>query len=175
MGMGELALQSEPTTPHALLWRGPSELAQGRGAGLIVPKPVANLQDGAVQQSPNGVEGRDALALLDRLFGEQEGWLALFSGERGGDGKLVSPQTDYLRLPDEREAVPARLDAFNAAEREAWFCAHLLTERKRKKENASPLSALYADVDEAPIPNGGTGPERGCRVQPKDRRKHSGD
>jgi hypothetical protein len=99
-------------------------------------------------------EGGPALMLLDRLFGEQVGWLALFSSVRGNSGKLESPQTDFLRWPDDRRELPARVEAFNLANREAWFCAHLLNEKRRVKANALPLVALYADLDGAAIPSG---------------------
>ena len=106
---------------------------------------TAVMEDGALDP---------ALMMLDALFREQEGWLAVCGGNRDAAGKLDLARTEYLRWPNQRHQISAVVEAINADEQEGWFCAHLLDKRERKKANALPLVALYADLDGAALPNG---------------------
>ena len=57
-----------------------------------------------------------------------------------------------LRVPQEgrggRGPVPEAL----GEGREAYFCVHLLTTRRRTKEHAAPILALWADADGSSAP-----------------------
>ncbi len=90
-------------------------------------------------------------ALLVHVFGNERGIVATFSGSRAAVGtkKLDSPRSAYFRYP--QDATDA-LDWFHCEDkrgREVYFCAHLLTDRRRVKTNATPLTALYVDADGA--------------------------
>jgi len=90
------------------------------------------------------------LYLWNHLFADQRGYLALFSGARAPDPrKLLVRAERYLSWPDEAgSAVESALSESNRG-RESYFCARLLTEKRRIKENAAPLRALYVDGDGA--------------------------
>jgi hypothetical protein len=90
------------------------------------------------------------LYLWDHLFADQRGYLALFSGARGTDpGRLPACAEGYFSWPDEAgSAVDSALAESNRG-RESYFCADLLTEKRRIKENAALLRALYGDGDGA--------------------------
>jgi hypothetical protein len=104
--------------------------------------------------SPSGISSLNTpLNLWDHLFADQSGYLTLFSGVRESDLKrLLSVSERYFSWPD--EASLAVEYAFDEAERsrEVYFCAHLLTEKRRIKENAAPVLALWADGDGAKVP-----------------------
>ncbi len=99
--------------------------------------------------NPSGVSTLNTpLYLWNHLFADQRGYLALFSGARGDDPrKLLARAERYFSWPDEAgSAVECALAESNRG-RESYFCAHLLTEKRRIKENAAPLRALYVDGD----------------------------
>jgi hypothetical protein len=101
--------------------------------------------------NPTGVSNLNTpLYLWDHLFADQRGYLALFSGARGDDPrKLLACTERYFSWPDEAgPAVECALAESNRG-RESYFCAHLLTEKRRIKENAAPFRALYVDGDGA--------------------------
>jgi hypothetical protein len=101
--------------------------------------------------NPTGVSNLNTpLYLWDHLFADQRGYLALFSGARGDDPrKLLACTERYFSWPDEASpAVECALAESNRG-RESYFCAHLLTEKRRIKENAAPFRALYVDGDGA--------------------------
>jgi hypothetical protein len=92
--------------------------------------------------------------LWAHVFGEVEGILAVFSGERSepGSKRLDDPRTfylDYLREAEKAQALCMRLSEEG---REVYQCAHLLTARRRVKANAASLSACYVDADGAKPP-----------------------
>ncbi len=101
------------------------------------------------------VEVRSALGgvkeLWAHVFGEVEGILAIFSGERSGPGskRLNDPRTFYLDYPREAEKAKALCMRLCEEGREVYQCAHLLTARRREKAFAASLVACYVDGDGA--------------------------
>ena len=92
--------------------------------------------------------------LWAHVFGEVEGILAIFSGERSGPGskRLGDPRTFYLNYPREAENAEALCMRLSDKGREVYQCAHLLTARRRVKASAASLSACYVDGDGAKPP-----------------------
>lgn len=97
------------------------------------------------------VAGPSATDLYDfatALHGDLDGFLALFSGRRAADNRdLQEPQSAYFAYPDEIPAAAAWLRDQNGAGREGYIGTHLVRERRRRKESACPVNALWADVD----------------------------
>jgi len=102
-------------------------------------------------------EGRRTAAaeeLWTHIFEGVRGFLQIFTGERVPDGKLKDTASRYFSFPTKRrEAAEWALEESDRS-REAYFCAHLLTNKRRVKENAAPMRALYVDGDGAQ-PEGG--------------------
>ncbi len=96
-----------------------------------------------------------ATELLAHVFGDERGIVAGFSGRRGDGNNLAAPRSGYFCWPREGEAALEWLRDEDGRGREVYFCAHLLTARRRVKDNAAPLSALYVDGDGAK-PGSGT-------------------
>jgi hypothetical protein len=100
---------------------------------------------------PSGISSLNmSLFLWHHLFADQRGRLALFSGVRGDDPRrlLARPEGCFF-WPDEAGAAVECTLAESHRSRESYFCAHLLTEKRRIKENAAPLCALYVGGDGA--------------------------
>ena len=105
---------------------------------------------------------RDALDLWKLLYADTGGYLAIFSGQRSGTepgaepgkkpGKLVDTRTRYFHYPVEAEKAAREAVEVCRAGREALFCTHLLTNRRRVKESAASVNALWADYDEPGLP-----------------------
>ncbi len=95
----------------------------------------------------------ETLAFLRALHRNDAGELAIFSARRSKD-RLVEPRTDYFTLPDQAEVAAAHAVTEAAKGREAYACAHRLTERRRVKEAAAPVTALWADGDLGQVPAG---------------------
>jgi RepB DNA-primase N-terminal domain len=99
-------------------------------------------------------EAEDGLVSLWRhIYGGQVGSVGLFSGTRlePGSKRLESTRQAYFAWPAEEERARAWIEREAAAHRETYHCGHLLTDRRRIRENAAPLSALYVDGDGAKI------------------------
>jgi hypothetical protein len=91
-------------------------------------------------------------------------WRALYSAQRGliGVHSALRPAPGSRRLARHRSLFFAYPECAHAAAEwclrgsqeclEAYFCAHLLLGRRRTKENAAPVMALWADADGSPIP-----------------------
>ena len=94
-----------------------------------------------------------SLELWAHLFGEQYGFIGGFSGLRPavGDKRLKEMRSAYFSYPDERHRALDWLRKEATRGRETYFCGHLLTTKRRVKENAAPLSALYVDGDGAKV------------------------
>lgn len=93
--------------------------------------------------------------LFRHLFGTERGTLAIWSGKRdGGEIRQETISTRFFEYPG--QAKDAVKHAFEQSEagREAYFCAHLLTGRKRKKEHAAPVRSLWGEFDGGEVPNG---------------------
>jgi hypothetical protein len=102
----------------------------------------------------------DTLKLWRHLFGGQSGILAIFSGQRIGQKEIdrASAKTHYFDYPAKAEAALSHALQESESGREAYFCAHLLTARRRTKENAAPALALWGESDGAEVPMNGLGP-----------------
>jgi hypothetical protein len=107
-------------------------------------------------KNDSGTSGYDGvLELWAHLFGEQRGFIGGFSGLRPapGEKRLEETRSAYFSYPDEQRRASDWLRKEVTRERETYFCAHLLTARRRVKENAALLSALYVDGDGAKVPS----------------------
>jgi hypothetical protein len=94
----------------------------------------------------------DAIALWRHLFGDRRDYLGLQSCKRGRDGKWIDNRQEFFSYPDQVDAAAAWAE--RQVGREVFFCAHLLFDRRRLGENASPMLALYADNDSGEIREG---------------------
>jgi P4 family phage/plasmid primase-like protien len=84
------------------------------------------------------------------IYGDELGILAL------GYAKPVEGaafQHEYFSYPDQTEQAANRARDLTEAGYNVWHCAHLLIEKRRVKENAAAISALYADGDGARVPD----------------------
>jgi len=90
-------------------------------------------------------------ALWDHIFGDSQGILAIFSGDRWepGSNRLNNPRTLYLDYPRDVRRAEALCGRLSEEGREVYQCAHLLTARRRVKACAASLSACYVDGDGA--------------------------
>src|SRR5215203_3953804 len=89
-------------------------------------------------------------AVWETIYGEGDGFVALFSGLRSRK-KLTHTQEHYFPYPDAIDQAQAWVRSAAAAGREVYHCAHLVTERRRRKETAAPLSALWVDLDQGQL------------------------
>ncbi|MBV9453522.1 MAG: hypothetical protein JOZ19_05300 [Rubrobacter sp.] len=91
------------------------------------------------------------IELWRHFYGEQRGILSLSSGMRlePGSKVLESFKTACFDWSTEREQARAWIEREAAAGRETYHCAHLLSARRRVKENAAPITALWVDDDDA--------------------------
>lgn len=96
------------------------------------------------------------ISLWQHIYGEQLGVLALLSGVRPGSGskKLQSVRTAHFDWPVQQERARVWVVEEAAAGCEVYHGAHLFTKRRRVKENAASVWALWADGDGAKATNG---------------------
>jgi hypothetical protein len=85
-------------------------------------------------------------AVWETIYGAGDGYVALFSGRRS-QKRLVQPRAGYFPYPDAIQDAQAWVRSAAAAGREVYHCAHLVTEPRRRKETAAPVSALWIDLD----------------------------
>jgi RepB DNA-primase from phage plasmid len=87
--------------------------------------------------------------LARHIYGETSGYIAIFSGVRGSDKEgLQHRRQRFFEYPRELSAAVAHAhDSAQERNREVYFSAHVLTDERRKKEYAAPVSCLYAEVD----------------------------
>jgi hypothetical protein len=106
--------------------------------------------------------------LWGHVFGDLEGVLALFSGVRPAPRSktLEDPQTAYLNYPHDVSRAEELCSVLSEEGREVYSCAHLLTDRRRIKENAAVLLALYVDGDGAKVAGGVPEPTAVVRSSP---------
>jgi hypothetical protein len=92
--------------------------------------------------------------LWDHIYGEALGVLGLFSGVRSSprSKRLEQTRSVYFSWPDERDKARKWVETQARGGREVYHCGHLLTGKRRIKENAAPLSTLYVDGDGAIAP-----------------------
>src|SRR4051794_26201009 len=96
------------------------------------------------------------ISLWHHVYGEDLGVLALFSGIRSEPNSktLKFTREAYYAWPTARERARAWVIREAAAGRETYCCAHLLTARRRVKENATPVRTLWVDGDGAKAAEG---------------------
>lgn len=93
-------------------------------------------------------------ALWRHIFGERNGLLEVFTGIRPEEGKLQQIKENVFNYPHAVDSAAEWAIEKTEEGREVYFCAHLLKEPCRKKENAAKILALYAEKDSGDIPNG---------------------
>jgi hypothetical protein len=86
--------------------------------------------------------------LLRHVLGDQGNYVAIFSGVRDPDGGLTYCEQRFFECPQELGAAAAHAE-YRARERlrEVYFSAHALTDKRRTKEHAAPVSCLWAETD----------------------------
>jgi hypothetical protein len=93
--------------------------------------------------------------LWRHIFGSREGYLCTFSGLRTSNASPLQQREErFFTYPTKAEAASAWLTKQAREGREAYFCAHLLTMPRRRKDAAAHLQALYVDGDRTEIPDG---------------------
>lgn len=87
------------------------------------------------------------------LYGEQPGLIGVHSALRPvpGDTRLSRHRPAFFEYPKRARAAAAWCLHYSEAGFESFFCAHLLTSRRRTKANAAPVLSLWADADEFPL------------------------
>ncbi len=118
-----------------------------------------NKTSGGSTHGPHSGPGGQQSLLFGTLFGHERGYIGLLSslpGERKKSGsiELLEPRSAYFLYPDEVEGALAFAREGDEAGRDLHVCPHLLVRRRRVKENAAPVRALWADADEAALPVG---------------------
>lgn len=83
------------------------------------------------------------------------GYLGLFSAVRpfSGVGKLFDCRSAYFEYSERTREAEEWCLARSREGRETYFCAHLLTARRRIKEHAAPVLSLWADADGSCLPD----------------------
>jgi len=99
---------------------------------------------------------QNALKLWHHIFGGERGLLQVFTAIRDEHGNLPREtiKANTFNYPKSAHAAAAWALKKSEEGREVYFCAHLLTEARRVKENAAGIIALWGDLDGAPVPNG---------------------
>jgi P4 family phage/plasmid primase-like protien len=87
--------------------------------------------------------------LWHHIFGEERGILALGYAEPAADAAFHHQYFDY---PVRAEQAAERARELSEGGFNVWHCAHLLTAKRRVKENAAVIKALYVDGDGAHVP-----------------------
>src|SRR4051794_4432049 len=78
--------------------------------------------------------------VLYAIHRDTPGYVQIFSGRRSPDsGKLEDTQENYIAYPNDIDAVKPIVDEHVNAGREVYWCAHLLTQKRRIKANAAPV------------------------------------
>ena len=99
------------------------------------------------------------LMLWSHIFGDELSdeprFISLFSGRRDPDtGKIVKETTHTMHYawPDKATNAAQWVEKETNDGRDVYHCAHLVTARKRKKENAAPVRCLWTELDTGDIP-----------------------
>src|SRR5215212_2396570 len=102
------------------------------------------------------IDTGEALKFLRHVFGGQRGLLHIFTAKRDADGEIDRETIVSNNFSYPSAAEDAARWALEKSEegREVYFCAHLLTDPRRVKENAAPVRALWGDLDGAAVPHG---------------------
>jgi hypothetical protein len=86
-----------------------------------------------------------------RIFGGSTGYVGLLSGARTGK-RLTEVREAFYPYPHAAGNAEQWLIDQSSAGRDVYYCAHLLTDKRRVKACAAPLHALYVDGDGAIVP-----------------------
>ena len=91
----------------------------------------------------------DAALLWRALYGSQRGLIGVHSALRPAPGskRLSRHRSRFFDYPAHVPAAAAWCLGNSDDGLEAYFCAHLLLGKRRVKENAAPVLALWADAD----------------------------
>lgn len=110
--------------------------------------------------------------LWESLFGGSPGgYLGLFSALRPASGAGLSDcRSAYFEYPSWLREAEEWCLARSAEGRETYFCAHLLTKRRRIQEHAAPVLSLWADADGSCLPD--HVPEPSAVVETSPGRRH---
>src|SRR5829696_3914523 len=94
------------------------------------------------------------------VLGGERGLIQIFTAKRGDGGATDRATIKASCFAYPKAAKPAAEWALEKSEegREVYFCAHLLTEARRVKENASEVRTLWGDLDGGAVPNGNLKP-----------------
>jgi P4 family phage/plasmid primase-like protien len=87
--------------------------------------------------------------LWHHIYGDERGILALGYAEPAPDAAFHHQYFDY---PVQTEQAAERARELSEGGFNVWHCAHLLTAKRRVKENAAVITALYVDGDGAEVP-----------------------
>lgn len=106
------------------------------------------------------IDTGEVLKFWRHVFGGQRGLLHIWTGIRDEAGRIpretiVSNNFNYPTA--DRSAAEWALSKAEEG-REVYFCVHLLSAARRIKDNATPVRALWGDLDGVPVPNGGLKP-----------------
>ena len=93
--------------------------------------------------------------LWESLFGGSlGGYLGLFSAVRpASGGDLFDCRSAYFEYPKRLLEAEEWCLTRSDEGRETYFCAHLLTKRRRIQEHAAPVFSLWADADGSCLPD----------------------
>jgi P4 family phage/plasmid primase-like protien len=83
------------------------------------------------------------------IYGDERGILALGYAEPAADAAFHHQYFDY---PEQTAQAAERARELSEGGFNVWHCAHLLTAKRRVKENAAVITALYVDGDGAEVP-----------------------
>ena len=101
--------------------------------------------------------------LWQHIYGDQEGLIATFSGQRvAGVQDLQATTSRYFQWPSHAEAAVRWLNRESNRGRDAYICGHLVTDHRRVKPNAAKMLALYVDGDGAEVPATCHSPQPAC-------------
>jgi len=116
----------------------------------------------------------DCADLWTAIFGPQTGYLGLFSALRPSpDAKtLADGRQAFFPYPDRASEASSWLHRSSEEGREAFYCAHLLRARRRTKEHAAPVRALWAEADGEPGEDLSAAPEPTAIVESSPGRRH---
>jgi len=97
----------------------------------------------------------DATVLWRVLYGSQRGLIGVHSALRPSPSSrhLSRHRPQFFDYPRDARAATAWCLGNSEERLETYFCAHLLTDRRRVKANAAPVLALWADADGSPLPS----------------------
>jgi P4 family phage/plasmid primase-like protien len=88
--------------------------------------------------------------LWDHIYADERGILAIsFKKSDSSPGF----QTEYFEYPNQAQDAAKRVITLSESGHDVWHCAHLLAGRRRVKENATAVAALYVDGDGAQVPD----------------------